>query len=244
MKVFYVLIGVLLPFFATTFGSSFVFFLKNDLNNKIKKLLIGISIGVMLSSSIFSLLIPSIEMSKIKWLTPSIGFILGFVFLIIINLITSKKENKSINMMMMSVTIHNIPEGMVVGASFAAFLMGISEITLMSALMLSLGIAIQNIPEGSIISIPYKINGNSKYKSFMMGTLSGAVEPVFAFITILLFNHSVILLPYLLSFASGAMIYVTIDELVPELNEDKNIFGILGILMGFVIMMILDVSFG
>jgi ZIP family zinc transporter len=244
MSIIYCLIGILLPFFATSLGSSFVFFLKNDLNSKIKKLLIGISIGVMLSSSIFSLLIPSIEMSKNKWLTPTIGIILGFVFLILINLITRKKENSSLNMMMMSVTIHNIPEGMVVGASFACVLSGISEMALMSAIMLSIGIAIQNIPEGTIISVPYKIKGNSKFKSFIMGVLSGIVEPVFALLTIILFNHSVVLLPYLLSFASGAMIYVIIDELVPEMNEEKNFSGIVGVLIGFIIMMILDISFG
>ncbi len=145
---------------------------------------------------------------------------------------------------MFSVTLHNIPEGMVVGASFAALLSGISEITLMGAIMLSIGIAIQNIPEGTIISIPYRINGNTKFKSFLMGVLSGIVEPIFAVITIILFNHSVVLLPYLLSFASGAMIYVILNELVPELSENKNVLGILGILIGFVLMMVLDVSFG
>ncbi len=244
MKIVYVIIGILLPFFATSLGSSFVLFLKKDLDSKIKKFLIGISIGVMLASSIFSLLIPSIEMSKIAWLTPSIGFILGFVFLIVIDIATKKKEKNNINMFMFSVTLHNIPEGMVVGASFAALLSGMSEITLMGAIMLSIGIAIQNIPEGTIISIPYRINGNTKFKSFLMGVLSGIVEPIFAVITIILFNHSVVLLPYLLSFASGAMIYVILNELVPELSENKNVLGILGVLIGFVLMMVLDVSFG
>ena len=163
MKTIYVLIGVILPFLLTSLGSSFVFILKNNLNNKIKKLLIGLSIGVMLSSSIFSLLIPSIEVSKIKWFTPSIGIILGFIFLILINKLTIK----NINMTMFSVTLHNIPEGMVVGSIFAAYIYGINEVTLIDAFMVSLGIAIQNIPEGSIISIPYRIQGYSKMKSFV-----------------------------------------------------------------------------
>ncbi len=240
MKNIYVVIGIFLPFLLTSFGSSLVFFLKRDINNNIKKLLIGLSIGVMLSSGIFSLLIPSIELSKIKYLTPSIGIILGFLFLITINKIT----NKNINMTMFSVTLHNIPEGMVVGASFASALFLENIITLPSAFIISLGIAIQNIPEGSIISISYKLNNYSKIKSFLMGVLSGAVEPIFAFLTIILFKNFISLLPYLLSFSFGVMIYVIIDELAVELNKNKNFFGMIGVMIGFIIMMILDISFG
>ena len=239
MKIIYVIIGIFLPFICTSLGSSFVFFLKNELNNKIKKLLLGLSIGVMLSSSIFSLLIPSIEMSSIKWLTPSIGIVFGFIFLILINIITSK----SVNMRMFSVTLHNIPEGMVVGASFAGILFGYSSLSLIDALILSLGISIQNIPEGTIISVPYKIKGYSKIKSFLFGVLSGVVEPIFAIITIILSKYMINILPFILSFASGAMIYVIIDELVSELNEEKSYFGIIGVMIGFVIMMALDISF-
>lgn len=240
MKIVYVILGVILPFLLTSLGSSFVFILKNELNNKIKKLLIGLSIGVMLSSSIFSLLIPSIEMSNIKWIAPSLGIIFGFIFLILINKFTIK----NINMTMFSVTLHNIPEGMVVGAIFAAYICGINEVSLMDAFMISLGIAIQNIPEGSIISIPYRIKGYSKFKSFLMGVLSGIVEPLFAFITIILSKYTQVLIPYFLSFAFGAMIYVIINDLSIELNENKSNFGMIGVMIGFIIMMILDISFG
>ena len=238
MKLVYVILGILLPFILTSFGSSFVFFLKNELNNNIKKLLIGLSIGVMLASSIFSLLIPSIEISKIKWLIPSIGIIFGFLFLMLINRITSK----SINMTMFSVTLHNIPEGMVVGAAMAGILLGIKTMSIVDALLISIGISIQNIPEGTIISIPYRLKGYSKYKSFMYGVLSGVVEPIFAVLTIILSKYIIIILPFLLSFAAGAMIYVIIDELASELNENKSYFGMIGVMIGFVIMMILDIA--
>ena len=227
MKLVYVILGILLPFILTSFGSSFVFFLKNELNNNIKKLLIGLSIGVMLSSSIFSLLIPSIEISKIK-----------FLFLMLINRITSK----NINMTMFSVTLHNIPEGMVVGAAMAGILLGIKTMSIVDALLISIGISIQNIPEGTIISIPYRLKGYSKSRSFMYGVLSGVVEPIFAILTIILSKYIIIILPFLLSFAAGAMIYVIIDELASELNENKSYYGMIGVMIGFVIMMILDIA--
>ena len=238
----YVIIGILLPFFMTSFGSLFIFFIKNELNNKIKKLMIGLSIGVMLSSSIFSLLIPSIELSKNNCLIPSIGIILGFIFLIIIN--NTTKNNHIKNMTMMSLTLHNIPEGMVVGAAFAGLFLNTIEISFVEAMMISLGIAIQNIPEGLVVSISYKINGSNKIKSFIMGVLSGIVEPIFAVITILVFKHSMTLLPYLLSFSFGSMIYVILNDLVIDLNENKSILGSIGIIIGFIFMMILDISFG
>jgi len=242
-KLLYCIVGILIPFIGTSLGSSFVFFLRKKLNKNIEKLLIGFAIGVMLAASNWSLLIPSIEMAEemniIKWIPASIGFALGILFLIIINKITDKLDNKKIDMLMFSVTIHNIPEGMAVGVIFAGFLSVVSNVPLLEAMALSIGIALQNIPEGAIISLPYKLKGNKKIKSFIYGVLSGIVEPIFAFITIILLNLVVPLLPYLLSFAAGAMIYVVIEELVPEIEE--NLLGIIGVCIGFDIMMILDV---
>lgn len=243
-KILYCILGILIPFIGTSLGSSFVFFLKKNINEKFHKFMIGFAIGVMLSASIFSLIIPSIEMTtlKIKWIPVSVGLICGFLFLIIINKITEKRENKNFNMLMFSVTLHNIPEGMAVGVCFAAYLLS-KNILLFEAMLLSIGIAIQNIPEGAIISLPLKINGKSKLKSFNYGMLSGIVEPISAFLTLLLLNTIVPLLPYLLSFASGAMIHVVIEELIPEMHgNDKSSYGIIGVMIGFVIMMILDIA--
>ena len=239
------LIGLLIPFFGTTLGSSFVFFLKN-ISNNLSKSMIGFAVGVMLSASIFSLLIPSIDLSttRVVWIPSVVGFILGFVFLIIINLITEKISNKKIDMLMFSVTLHNIPEGMAVGVAFASFLVQNSNINIMIPLMLSIGIAVQNIPEGSIISMPLNLKGKSKFMSFLYGSLSGIVEPIFAFLTILLLDLVVPILPYLLSFASGCMIYVIFWELIPQMHEEKkSILGIIGIMIGFILMMALDISF-
>lgn len=239
MKLLYSILGVLIPFIGTSIGSAFVFFLKNKINEKINKLLIGFAIGVMLAASIWSLIMPSIEMGGIFKCT--IGFILGFIFLIGINKVTNKINNKKIDMLMFSVTLHNIPEGMAVGVCFAGYL-SLTSITLASAFILSLGIALQNIPEGAIISIPYRGKGKSKFKSFYYGVLSGIVEPLSALTTIILLNLVVPLLPYLLSFAAGCMIHVIFEELVPEMHEKyKSNYGIIGVMIGFIIMMILDV---
>ena len=236
-----IILGILIPLFGTSIGSSFVFFLRNELNDNVHKLMIGFSIGVMLASSFFSLLLPSIELTNNSWIPCSVGFIFGFLFLIVISKIANIYD--SYNMLMFSVTLHNIPEGMAVGVAFAGSLVG--SITFLEALLLSIGIAIQNIPEGSIISIPLKVKGLSKLKSFYYGFLSGVVEPLFSLITILLLNYIVPILPYLLSFASGAMIYVIFEELSVQIHENNNSFyGIIGIVIGFVLMMILDVSLG
>ena len=232
-----ILIGILLPLIGTSLGSFIVFFVKNNINNNIEKIIIGFSIGIMLASSIFSLLMPSIELSgKYKILFPSIGLFIGFLFLYLIN----KTSNN--NMLAFSVTIHNIPEGAAVGVCFAGVIS--KTIGIESALLLSLAIALQNIPEGSIISIPYKIKGYSKSRSFLYGFLSGVVEPIFSILTILLTNLVVPILPILLSFASGCMIYVIFDDLISEIHKDNKPFlGLLGIFLGFIIMMILDISF-
>lgn len=235
-----IILGILLPLIGTTLGSSFVFFLRNKIDDRINKLMIGFAIGVMLAASIFSLIIPSIEMSNGSIIPVSVGLLLGFLFLIIINKLTEKYES-NLDMLIFSVTLHNIPEGAAVGVSLAGSLLG--TISIAEALILSLGIAIQNIPEGSIISMPLKIKGNSKIKSFFYGFLSGAIEPIFSLITIILLNIITPLLPYLLSFASGAMLHVIFDELTPQIHEDnKSTYGIIGIVIGFIIMMILDIA--
>ena len=244
--------GILIPFFGTSIGSFFVFFLKKDLNNKYQKILIGFASGVMIAASIWSLIIPSIEMAEvshtIKWLPATIGLIIGVLFLILVyflaDKIEKKKNGKPLNMLLFSVTLHNIPEGMAVGVCFAGFLSNTS-VSLAEAMILALGIAIQNIPEGAIISMPLKLEGESKTKSFIYGILSGIVEPIAALLTILLINIVVPVLPYLLSFAAGAMIFVVVEELIPEMHyNDKSKLGTIGLTIGFLVMMILDVTLG
>lgn len=250
-NILYSVLGILIPFIGTSFGSGFVFFMKKNMNEKFQKLLIGFAAGVMIAASVWSLILPSIEMAEnqniISWIPATIGLILGIIFLLVINKfaknIEKKNNEKKLNMLLFSVTLHNIPEGMAVGVCFAGFLSGNVGITLISAMALSIGIAIQNIPEGAIISMPLKIEGVSKPKAFIYGILSGIVEPIAAVITILLINIVVPLLPYLLSFAAGAMIYVVIEELVPEIHSgNKSCLGTIGVTLGFTIMMILDIA--
>ena len=250
-NILYGMLGVLIPFFGTSLGSGFVLFLKNNLNEKIQKLIVGFAAGVMIAASVWSLILPSAELAEEQgltdWLPPAIGFILGIVFLILTNVvadrIAEKRNGKKLNMIMFSVTLHNIPEGMAVGVCFAGFLAGNAGITLISAMALSIGIALQNIPEGAIISIPLKLQGMNKGKALLYGVLSGLVEPIATMITILLINIVVPVLPYLLSFAAGAMIYVVIEELVPEMHEKgKSILGVVGVTIGFVVMMIMDMA--
>ena len=253
-NILYSIMGILIPFIGTSFGSFLVFFIKNKINSDFQKIIIGFAAGVMLAASIWSLIIPSIEMAEkqniIKWIPATVGLIFGVVFLVIINNIAEKIENKKdgrkINMLLFSVTLHNIPEGMAVGVCFAAFLANNAGIGLVEAMLLSIGIALQNIPEGVIISLPLKMEKMKSKKAFFYGVLSGIVEPIAAFLTIILINIVVPILPYLLSFAAGAMIYVVIEELVPQMykyEDNKSCFGILGIIGGFIVMMILDVIF-
>ena len=255
------LIGLLIPFLGTTLGSSMVFLMKNKMNAKTEKILLGFASGVMIAASVWSLLIPAIEMSEqqgnMGWIAPSIGFILGMLFLLILDSViphmhldkekpegVKSKLSKSI-MLVLAVTLHNIPEGMAVGVTFAGALLGKTGITIAGALALAIGIAIQNFPEGAIISLPLRSEGISKKKSFVYGALSGIVEPIAAIITICLTNLVVPILPYLLAFAAGEMIYVVVEELIPEsqMGEHSNI-GTVGVALGFVIMMILDVALG
>lgn len=254
-------IGLAIPFLGTTLGAAMVFLMKNKINNKIEKLLLGFASGVMIAASIWSLLIPAIEMSesqgKIAWVPAAIGFLLGITFLLVLDSIIPhlhlksdkpegiKSKLKKTTMMVFAVTLHNIPEGMAVGVTFAGALTQNAGITMAGAFALAIGIAIQNFPEGAIISMPLKSEGMSKSKAFLYGTLSGIVEPIGAIITILLTNAVVPMLPYLLAFAAGAMIYVVVEELIPEsqAGEHSNI-GTIGVAIGFVVMMILDVALG
>ena len=256
-----ILIGLLIPFIGTTLGSAMVFLMKNKLNEKLEKVLLGFASGVMMTASVWSLIIPSIDMANeqkiISWLPATTGFILGIIFLLILDNIIPHLHRKSkeqeglktnlgkSEMMVLAVTLHNIPEGMAVGVALAGALSGNNTITISAAIALSIGIAIQNFPEGAIISMPLKEEGNTKSKSFLYGTLSGIVEPLFGGLTILLTSLVVPILPYLLSFAAGAMIYVVVEELIPESQIGKHSnLGTIGFAFGFIIMMILDVALG
>lgn len=252
-NILYSILGILIPFAGTSLGSSFVFFMKRNMSDKLNKLIVGFASGVMLAASIWSLILPSIEMAesqgKTSWFPAAVGLALGVLFLIIINNIARKfeecKNGRKLNMLMFSVTLHNIPEGMAIGVCFAGFLSGESGIALLEAIVLAIGIAIQNIPEGAIISMPLKMNGMCRKKAFFYGVLSGVVEPVAAFITVLLTNIVVPILPYLLTFAAGAMIFVVVEELVPEIYEGKkSMLGVIGVIFGFIVMMVLDVVLG
>ena len=254
-------LGIMIPFIGTVLGSGMVFFMKNKMDNKVQKLLLGFASGVMIAASVWSLLIPSIEMAeeqgKLGWIPAAVGFLLGMIFLLILDSLIPhmhlnnekpegiKSKLKKTTMLVLAVTLHNIPEGMAVGVLFAGALMGNGGMTIAGAMVLAIGIAIQNFPEGAIISMPLKSEGESKLKSFGYGILSGIVEPISAIITILLTNIVVPILPYLLAFAAGAMMYVVVEELIPESQsgEHSNI-GTIGVAIGFIIMMILDVALG
>ena len=256
-----VILGILIPFAGTALGSAMVFFMHQEMNQKVQKLLLGFASGVMIAASVWSLLIPSIDMAEqeggIAWIPAATGFLLGMGFLLLLDTVTphlhfteEKPEGvpshlKKTTMLVLAVTLHNIPEGMAVGVTFAGVLAENAMITMTGAFALSIGIAIQNFPEGAIISMPLKEQGNSKGKSFVYGVLSGIVEPIGAMITILLTGMILPLLPYLLAFAAGAMIYVVVEELIPEaqVGEHSNISTI-GVAAGFVLMMILDVALG
>ena len=256
-----IFLGLAIPFLGTTLGAAMVFLMKKEMNKKVEKILLGFASGVMIAASVWSLLIPSIEMAetqgKVAWIPAAIGFLLGIVFLLVLDSVVPhmhlesekpegmKAKLKKTTMMVFAVTLHNIPEGMAVGVTFAGALAQNAGITMAGAFALAVGIAIQNFPEGAIISMPLKSEGVSKSKAFLYGTLSGIVEPIGAIITILLTNAVVPILPYLLSFAAGAMIYVVVEELIPEsqAGEHSNI-GTIGVAIGFTIMMILDVALG
>jgi len=253
-----VLTALLIPFLGTAIGSAFVFFMKRDMPVSLKKALLGFASGVMVAASVWSLLIPAIDMGADKGhaaVVPAVvGLLLGFAFLLLIDYITphihasgSREGPQSklsrTAMLALAVTIHNFPEGMAVGVAIAGALS--SDFSMAGAVALSLGIAIQNIPEGAIISMPLRAEGNSRRKSFLIGSLSGAVEPIGGALVLLLASLATPLMPYLLSFAAGAMLYVVIEELIPETSEGEHSnIGTIGFAAGFALMMILDVVLG
>lgn len=256
-----ILLGILIPFIGTALGAGCVFFVKNKINPIMQKTLLGFASGVMVAASVWSLLIPSIEMSdnmgQLSFIPAVVGFLMGIAFLLLmdkliphLHLDQDKPEglkstlSKS-TMLVLAVTLHNIPEGMAVGVVFAGVLSQSSDITIAGAFALSVGIAIQNFPEGAIISLPLKSEGVGRGKAFIYGILSGIVEPIGSIITILLAFYIIPILPYLLSFAAGAMIYVVVEELIPESakGEHSNL-GTIGFAVGFAIMMVLDVALG
>ena len=257
---YHILLGLLVPFIGTALGSACVFFLKDQINPRVQKALLGFASGVMIAASVWSLLIPAMDMSsdmgKLAFIPAAIGFSLGIAFLLIMDRIIphmhlgGQKEGLKSSlgknaMLVLAVTLHNIPEGMAVGVVFAGALAGDSTISTAGACALAIGIAIQNFPEGAVISLPLKSDGTSKRRAFLYGAMSGIVEPIGAVITIALASFIVPVLPYLLAFAAGAMAYVVVEELIPEASEgDHSNIGTIGFAVGFVIMMILDVALG
>ena len=256
-----VILGLLIPFIGTVAGAACVFFLRKDLKLSVQRALTGFAAGVMVAASVWSLIVPAIEQSvkleKLAFLPAFIGFWLGVLFLLLLDHIIPhlhrsvdqaegpKSRLPRTAMMVLAVTLHNIPEGMAVGVVYAGLLSGSASITAGGALALALGIAIQNFPEGAIISMPLFAEGKNKPKSFWLGVLSGAVEPVFGALTVLLAGLVVPAMPYLLSFAAGAMLYVVVEELIPEMSagEHSNI-GVIAFALGFSVMMALDVALG
>ncbi len=256
-----IVIGLLIPLLGTMLGSAFVFLMKGEMSLRLQKSLLGFASGVMVAASVWSLLIPAMEMEAEKGalsvLPAAVGFLLGIGFLFLIDELTphlhigtDKPEGMTSRlsktaMLALAVTIHNLPEGMAVGVVFAGAENGMANISVTSAVAVSLGIAIQNIPEGAIISMPMRAAGNSRWKSFLIGSLSGAVEPVGAVAVLLLASLLMPVLPYMLAFAAGAMFYVVVEELIPEAsNGQHSNLSTIGFAIGFVLMMVLDVVMG
>ncbi len=255
------LMGVLIPFAGTVLGSACVFFMQKEMGVKLQKSLSGFAAGVMVAASIWSLIVPAMEqasdMGRLAFLPAFIGFWIGVIFLLILDCVIPhlhlnsekaegpKAKLKRTTMMVLAVTLHNIPEGMAVGVVYAGFLSGKTLISAGGALALAIGIAIQNFPEGAIISMPLRAEGKSKAKAFADGALSGLVEPIGSILTIFAAGLFVPAMPYLLSFAAGAMMYVVVEELVPEMAEGEHSnVGVIMFTVGFTLMMALDVALG
>lgn len=258
--------GLMVPFAGTALGAAMVFLMKKEMNLRLEKALLGFAAGVMIAASVWSLLIPAIDLAQeqafsLPWLPAAAGFLLGIAFLLLLDTVIphlhlNEQEPEGITtgrsaklkkttMLVLAVTLHNIPEGMAVGVVFAGVLAENPMISAAGAMTLSLGIAIQNFPEGAIISMPLRSAGASKGKAFLYGALSGIVEPAAAFVTLLLTGAIESALPYLLAFAAGAMIYVVVEELIPEAQSGKHTnIGTIGAALGFVVMMVLDVALG
>ena len=258
LNVFY---GILIPFIGTSAGAACVFFMKKDLNQWVQRCLTGFAAGVMVAASVWSLLIPALEqsegMGKLSFVPAAVGFWAGVLFLLLLDHIiphlhqqTDKAEGpksrlQKTTMLVLAVTLHNIPEGMAVGVVYAGWISGNTNITLTAALALSIGIAIQNLPEGAIVSMPLCSEGCSKPKAFGYGFFSGIVEPIAALLTIALSSIMVPVLPYFLGFAAGAMLYVVVEELIPEMAEGEHTnLGTIMFAVGFSLMMVLDVALG
>ncbi len=255
------ILGIMIPFVGTSLGAAMALFMKREMKPWVQKVLAGFAAGVMIAASVWSLLLPAIEqaeqLGKIPWLPAATGFLAGMGFLLVLDSIIPHQHldedepeglpshAKRNTMLMLAVTLHNIPEGMAVGVVFAGLAAGETTITFSGALALSIGIAIQNFPEGAIVAMPLRATRISRRKAFLYGTASGVVEPIAAFITVLLADLLVPILPFLLAFAAGAMIYVCVEELIPSLQESghSNI-GVVGVALGFAVMMILDVALG
>jgi len=256
-----ILAGLMIPFAGTALGAMMVLFMKNEINNGLQRILTGFAAGVMVSASFWSLLIPAVEqaresMGKMAAFPAALGFCLGILFLLLIDTITPhmhldesvegpKSGLKKTTMLILAVVIHNIPEGMAVGVLFAGWAQGNTLVSLSAAVSLAVGIAIQNFPEGAIISMPLHANGMSKKRACLQGVLSGVVEPIAGFITLLLASVLIPFMPALLSFAAGAMIYVVVEELIPEMSEGNHTnSATIAFMIGFAGMMILDIGFG
>ena len=254
-------LGILIPFLGSTLGAASVFFMKRTLRDGVQRALTGFAAGVMVAASVWSLLIPAMEQSaglgKFAFFPAAVGFWAGVLFLLLLDHLVPHLHAKSgqaegpksrlqrTTMMVLAVTLHNIPEGMAVGVVYAGYLAGSAQITAAGALALSLGIAIQNFPEGAIISLPLRAEGMSKPRAFLGGVLSGVVEPLGAGLTILCARFVIPVLPYLLSFAAGAMLYVVVEELIPEMSQGKHSnIGTIFFAAGFSVMMVLDVALG
>lgn len=257
-SVFY---GILIPFLGTSFGAACVFFMKKEMGDRLQRMLTGFAAGVMVAASIWSLLIPAMEqvsdMGKLAFVPVVAGFWCGILFLLLLDHIIPhlhrnsqraegpRSQLKRTTMLVLAVTLHNIPEGMAVGVVYAGYLAGNTQISAAAAMALSLGIAIQNFPEGAIISMPLRAEGTGKPKAFLGGVLSGIVEPIGAILTILAAGLIVPALPYLLSFAAGAMLYVVVEELIPEMSQGEHSdVGTISFAVGFSVMMMLDVALG
>ena len=255
-----VLLGIMIPFIGTSLGAGMVFFLKNQISENVQKILTGFAAGVMVAASFWSLLQPALEssegMGKLSFAPAAVGFLVGIGFLLLLDEVTPhmhmdnqdegpKNNLKRTTKLILAVTLHNIPEGMAVGVVYAGWLAGGTGVSQAAALALALGIAIQDFPEGAIVSMPLRAEGMPKGRTFLYGVLSGAVEPIASLITILAASAVVPVLPYFLAFAAGAMMYVVVEELIPEMSEGKHSnWGTVAFAVGFVLMMILDVALG
>lgn len=255
-----ILMGIMLPFLGTGLGSAMVFVLKDQISDGVQRVLTGFAAGVMVAASFWSLLQPALDgaaqMGKLSFIPAAVGFLIGMGFLLLLDIVTPhmhmdgqsegpKSSIKHTTKLILAVTLHNIPEGMAVGVVYAGWIAGETGVSQTAAFALALGIALQNFPEGAIVSMPLRAAGMPKAKTFWYGVLSGVVEPIASLITIAAASTVVSILPYLLAFAAGAMFYVVVEELIPEMSEGEHSnIGTVAFSLGFVLMMVLDVALG